>query len=292
MVSIGLQGPRCFAGHRMRALACVKSVIQVLPCTCRSVAVEFQFYLVSTLLLARPGLAMCIDPAASSRPGAALAAPPMPNTQLHSSACCQPTTASCLPVQVSPLLMLAAFSPSRGAPRRFGLAALAGGSLVGVVANAVLMATQGPSAFRNTTACFPPPWAYASPLTRSPPYFAGMFASLALWLAHQRSAAAAGNQLPTVAARPSSTGTEGKGILTASSESVESGTVLLGAEGATTICLAADSSSERTGAGPAISDHASCMWGKPWGGRLHMPLDLLALFATCGLAYCGVGNNM
>lgn len=41
---------------------------------------------------------------------------------------------------VSPLIMAAAFSPARRAPRRWGLAGLAAGSLMGVAAKGVILA--------------------------------------------------------------------------------------------------------------------------------------------------------
>lgn len=48
---------------------------------------------------------------------------------------------------LSPLIMLATFSPGRRAPRRWGLAGLCAGTLVGVVINGGIMAAEGIAGF-------------------------------------------------------------------------------------------------------------------------------------------------
>lgn len=48
---------------------------------------------------------------------------------------------------LSPLILWAAFSPARRAPRKFGLAGLCASTLVGVAINAGIMGTQGISGF-------------------------------------------------------------------------------------------------------------------------------------------------
>lgn len=71
---------------------------------------------------------------------------------------------------VSPLIMWAAFSPRRKALRRFGLAGLALGSLLGVLINAVVMLVAGPAGFGDIM--------YVFTLARSPPYFSGLLTSV------------------------------------------------------------------------------------------------------------------
>ena len=175
---------------------------------------------------------------------------------------------------MSPLVMWAAFSPARRAPRRWGAAGRAAGTLVGVGINAAILGVDGVEGFPSY-GFWPPPFSYTFVFSRSPPYVAGMLAALVV----QQAQAAAQQRLPTLA--PSKDGSEG-----GASNKAAQGRCVQGEDGSrAAVDQAAHGSSGAPGRG---SRRGRCLQQTTTGT---LALDLLAVTVICGLTYCGVGNN-
>lgn len=229
---------------------------------------------------------------------------------------------------LSPLIMLAAWSPRRAAPRRHGLAGLAAASLVqpaimaGLVAsgadagswvrllsccccrrrrqwtNGCLHAAAAAAAAASARKCpLPAPvprqqgeLAYTLPFTRCAPYLAGMWA--AVCCAELRRA----QQLPTAAAQPCARGSPAPAPAQAGLPASSSASSLPGKGGSAASASAGSLPSKSGDAGtPAAGDApaATGLWSAAnWECWLRLALDLEAVAGIAVLTFLGVGANM
>lgn len=198
---------------------------------------------------------------------------------------------------LSPLIMWAAYSPRRNAPRRFGLAGLALGSLLGPAVALALDQTH--TQFR---------FGYTFTVIRSSPYFAGLFCSQVVQRVLLRRAAGA-QQLPSA---ESSLSLSKSASSSGGGEEAAAGVVAVGLQVQLLPAPAAE-------AGSAPSQPIDRAWtaqlsgyvwalGRPWvwpacwraGAWLRrLPWQRIALFVCdwsalalgCTLAWTGVGPS-
>ena len=209
---------------------------------------------------------------------------------------------------LSPFIMWAAFSLRRKAPRRFGLAGLAAGSLVAPLINLILDQ-------KHTVLWF----SYTFTVLRSSPYFAGLFCSVVVQQALLKRRAA--QQLPTAALPTAGAAADGGGcpgaeasVSLSKSGSSSGGVLDKGASGGLDLLPAAAAAKAPSKAALVVSAACSalsapiqalrapwawparcpaCAWllRLPWRRILLFICDWAAVLVGCTLAWTGVGPS-
>lgn len=209
---------------------------------------------------------------------------------------------------VSPLIMWAAWNTRRGAPRRFGLALLAAGSLVQPLLLGLTMPIWG---YTDATISYvgANTRLYTLPILRCAPYFSGMFVAVAVTMAKRRA------QLPTTRVTAAATAAAAPAPALPESSASSAASLCKGSDSDfVVVALGAGAGAPAKEAAPQAtlqrvisltataglaplrspSTGGSCSGSAArarWLRHLLTALDLSALLVWLGLAFCGVGMN-